>query len=333
MLMVFLETKDHCHTRCCFRRGHHVLSTTHFDFTGTKLFEFFSSGAIECGSNIRHCHCSGRDPRPCFNSSNITRYFLNWVIFSTWEPRKDDLQKSWAIHLWTGGNILWRCYYVSPSQDISSSSQVDSSSPVRDGSSSNQGGFSPSLEDDSRGENWCLRTHCLTDIYNHTSTGTSMSCVVVTHKGCTLRIAIMPSEPAMVAQALKSDHYEEWKKSVMEESHCWKRNMDVWEAAPRRATVKNKWISKIKVQSSGGIERLKECVGEMWPSFNLGPVYTMKSKHGRWPFSMVQVHGSASMVRLLKNPVFKALGSSLGLNRMWIKKNDHAPKGECTEFF
>ena len=100
-----------------------------------------------------------------------------------------------------------------------------------------------------------------------------------------------------------------------------------------KSHCKNKWISKIKVQSSGGIERLKECVGEMWPSFNLGPVYTMKSKHGRWPFSMVQVHGSASMVRLLKNPVFKALGSSLGLNRMWIKKNDHAPKGECTECF
>jgi len=27
------------------------------------------------------------------------------------------------------------------------------------------------------------------------------------------------------------------------------------------------------------------------------------------------------------------LGPSLGVNRMWTKKNDHAPKSECVEFF
>ena len=39
------------------------------------------------------------------------------------------------------------------------------------------------------------------------------------------------------------------------------------------------------------------------------------------------------MVQLLKKCVLKALGPSLGLSRMWIKKNDHAPKSECADFF
>ena len=63
----------------------------------------------------------------------------------------------------------------------------------------------------------------------------------------------------------------------------------------------------------------------------LGPVYTMD--HGRGPFPMVRVHGPTSMVQLLKTLVLKALGPSLGVNRMWTKKNDHAPKSECVDFF
>jgi hypothetical protein len=31
--------------------------------------------------------------------------------------------------------------------------------------------------------------------------------------------------------------------------------------------------------------------------------------------------------------VLKALGRSLGVNRMWTKKNDHAPKRECAGLF
>ena len=46
--------------------------------------------------------------------------------------------------------------------------------------------------------------------------------------------------------------------------------------------------------------------------------------HGKWRFSMVQ---------LLKKLVLKALGPSLGVNWMWTKKNDHAPKNECVDLF
>ena len=62
-------------------------------------------------------------------------------------------------------------------------------------------------------------------------------------------------------------------------------------------------------------------------------LWTMKLDHGRWPFLMVWVHGPTSMVRLLENIVWKALGPSLGVNQMWTKKNDHAPKSECVGIF
>ena len=32
------------------------------------------------------------------------------------------------------------------------------------------------------------------------------------------------------------------------------------------------------------------------------------------------------------NQFAKCLGPSLGVNRMWTKKNDHAPKNECADF-
>ena len=62
-------------------------------------------------------------------------------------------------------------------------------------------------------------------------------------------------------------------------------------------------------------------------------LWTMKSDHVSWPFSMIRVHGPTFMVRLLKKLVLKALGPSLGVNWMWIKKNEHAPKNECANFF
>ena len=36
----------------------------------------------------------------------------------------------------------------------------------------------------------------------------------------------------------------------------------------------------------------------------------------------------------LKKSIYKPLGPSLGVNRMWTKRNhDHAPKNECVDFF
>jgi hypothetical protein len=60
---------------------------------------------------------------------------------------------------------------------------------------------------------------------------------------------------------------------------------------------------------------------------------TMKLDHGRWTLSMVRVHGLTSMVRLHKKLVLRVLGPSLGVNRMWTKKSDHAPKIEGAHFF
>ena len=48
---------------------------------------------------------------------------------------------------------------------------------------------------------------------------------------------------------------------------------------------------------------------------------------------MVRVYGPTSMVQLLKKSISKALGPSLGVNRIWTKKNDHAPQSECVDFF
>ena len=46
---------------------------------------------------------------------------------------------------------------------------------------------------------------------------------------------------------------------------------------------------------------------------------TMKLDHVNWP-------------NLLKSKYIKPLQSpSLGVNRMWVKRNDHAPISECGE--
>ena len=111
----------------------------------------------------------------------------------------------------------------SPSQDISSSSQVDNSSPTQDGSSSNQGSFPPSLEDDSRGEKYCLRTHNLTDIYNHTNTGTSMSCIVITHKGVHLKYQFWPQNLRRLLKRWNPIIVRSGRRLWLKKStHCWK---------------------------------------------------------------------------------------------------------------
>ena len=55
--------------------------------------------------------------------------------------------------------------------------------------------------------------------------------------------------------------------------------------------------------------------------------------HEVGPRKMVFFNGPKFMVQLLKKSVLKALGPSLGVNQMWIKKDDHASKSECANFF
>jgi hypothetical protein len=58
------------------------------------------------------------------------------------------------------------------------------------------------------------------------------------------------------------------------------------------------------------------------------------SDHGRWPFSMVRFDGPTSIVWFLKEINLQSLwGPSLGVNQMWTKRNDHASKNECADFF
>ena len=59
---------------------------------------------------------------------------------------------------------------------------------------------------------------------------------------------------------------------------------------------------------------------------------TMNSDHGRclipWSEFMVRLPWS----ELLKNQFTRFMGPSLGVNRMWTKRNDHAPKSGCASF-
>ena len=66
--------------------------------------------------------------------------------------------------------------------------------------------------------------------------------------------------------------------------------------------------------------------------YNLGPVYTMDHEVRPWKFSIVRLDGPISRSDFLKNQFTKLLGSSLGVNRMWTKRNHHAPKSECVDF-
>ena len=61
----------------------------------------------------------------------------------------------------------------------------------------------------------------------------------------------------------------------------------------------------------------------------------MDHEVGPWKMAFLngRLHGPTSMVRLLKELVLKALGPSLGVNQMWTKKNDHAPKREWVDVF
>ena len=63
------------------------------------------------------------------------------------------------------------------------------------------------------------------------------------------------------------------------------------------------------------------CYTQAW---EIGLVYTMDHEAGPWKRAFF--NGLSSWSDFLKKLVLKALGPSLGVNRMWTKKNDHAPK-------
>jgi hypothetical protein len=68
----------------------------------------------------------------------------------------------------------------------------------------------------------------------------------------------------------------------------------------------------------------------------LGLVYTMDHEVGPWmmAFFMVRLDGPTFMVRVLEKIKFtKSLSPSLGVNRVWTKRNDHAPKMNVLIFF
>ena len=63
----------------------------------------------------------------------------------------------------------------------------------------------------------------------------------------------------------------------------------------------------------------------------LGPVYTIDDEVGSW--KMVIFNGPRSWSDFFTKNSIESLGPSLGVNRMWAKKNDHVPKSECANFF
>jgi hypothetical protein len=61
--------------------------------------------------------------------------------------------------------------------------------------------------------------------------------------------------------------------------------------------------------------------------------WTMKSYHGRWPFSMVRLHGPTSMIRLLDKSIYKALGLLTRCKLNVDQEEWPCTKNECTLFF
>ena len=73
------------------------------------------------------------------------------------------------------------------------------------------------------------------------------------------RVFVLPPKPQMFSQALKSDYKAEWERAMLEEINSLLKN-ETWSLKtlpPRRTTIKNKWVFRIKVKSDGTIERSK----------------------------------------------------------------------------
>jgi hypothetical protein len=62
-------------------------------------------------------------------------------------------------------------------------------------------------------------------------------------------------------------------------------------------------------------------------------MYKLRAALHYVPWSRIMEEGPFQWSDFLKNLVLKVLGLSLGTNRMWTKKNDHAPKSECVDFY
>ena len=61
--------------------------------------------------------------------------------------------------------------------------------------------------------------------------------------------------------------------------------------------------------------------------------WTMKSDHGRWPFSMVRLGGPISMVRFLKKSIYKAFGSLTRCKPNVDQEVWPCTKSDCVDFF
>jgi hypothetical protein len=59
----------------------------------------------------------------------------------------------------------------------------------------------------------------------------------------------------------------------------------------------------------------------------------MNSSHGRCIIPRYEFMVYISWSEFLKNWFTKPLGSSLGVNRMWTKRNGHAARNGCAHFF
>jgi hypothetical protein len=67
--------------------------------------------------------------------------------------------------------------------------------------------------------------------------------------------------------------------------------------------------------------------------WSLATRFGLHHGHEVGPWKMAFYHGPTSMVRFKINQFTKPWGPSLGLNQVWTKRNDHAPKSECAHYF
>ena len=82
-------------------------------------------------------------------------------------------------------------------------------------------------------------------------------------------------------------------------------------------------FEEVNIHGSGNIA----LIGQHCVLPYLGRVCTMDHEVGPW--KMAFFHGPISFK---ENQFTKPLSSSLGVNQMWTKRNDHVPKCECADF-
>jgi hypothetical protein len=91
----------------------------------------------------------------------------------------------------------------------------------------------------------------------------------------------------------------------------------------------------VNVESVGlGNSRILTDYGGKYPG-TLRPVYTMAHEVGLW--KIAKFHGSTACFNFhgmisWEKLFHKVVGPSLGVNKIWIKRNDHTSKSECVGF-